>query len=475
MLELRDKIGLPSGAPARGRRPPRPRPRRGAGRSARRWSAWAGRPSRPTTRSTGSPPEAGRRQPTCPACCGRRCGTLGRLSGARRARRATPRCDATARVVDPGGDDEERHGRGGAAAQAAQRVPRPDAGARPAAARARGGPAPRQRPRPRPAVRPARAGQDDPGDDRRRRDRAADPDHQRPGHPARRRPGRDPVLARRGRGALPRRDPPDGPPGRGDALPGDGGLPGRRHRRQGPRRHRDPAGARRRSPWSAPRPGPGCCRPRCATGSASPAHLDFYATADLVTHRASARPGCSASTPTTRASPRSPGAPGARRASPTGCCAGCATGPRCTAGARRPGGRARGAGPLRRRRPRASTGSTGRCSRRSAAGSAADRWACRTLAVAVGEESDTVETVAEPFLVREGFIDPHAARPGRGAAGLGAPRADAAVAGGRNLTDRAAVGTRVTGGSVGRLRTSRLRSGTAGFRPGPLVGVVRLT
>ena len=27
-----------------------------------------------------------------------------------------------------------------------------------------------------------------------------------------------------------------------------------------------------------------------------------------------------------------------------------------------------------------------------------------TLAVAVGEESDTVETVAEPFLVREGFI-----------------------------------------------------------------------
>ncbi|MGI8718337.1 MAG: Holliday junction DNA helicase RuvB C-terminal domain-containing protein, partial [Lapillicoccus sp.] len=27
-----------------------------------------------------------------------------------------------------------------------------------------------------------------------------------------------------------------------------------------------------------------------------------------------------------------------------------------------------------------------------------------TLAVAVGEESDTVETVAEPFLVREGLI-----------------------------------------------------------------------
>ena len=27
-----------------------------------------------------------------------------------------------------------------------------------------------------------------------------------------------------------------------------------------------------------------------------------------------------------------------------------------------------------------------------------------TLAVAVGEESDTVETVAEPYLVREGYI-----------------------------------------------------------------------
>jgi Holliday junction DNA helicase RuvB len=27
-----------------------------------------------------------------------------------------------------------------------------------------------------------------------------------------------------------------------------------------------------------------------------------------------------------------------------------------------------------------------------------------TLAVAVGEESDTVETVAEPYLVREGYV-----------------------------------------------------------------------
>src|SRR5664279_2819450 len=63
-------------------------------------------------------------------------------------------------------------------------------------------------------------------------------------------------------------------------------------------------------------------------------------------------------------SPRSPVGPGGRPGSPTGCCAGSATGPRC------------GGGPV----------------------------GLSTLAVAVGEESETVETVAEPFLVREGFM-----------------------------------------------------------------------
>ena len=41
-----------------------------------------------------------------------------------------------------------------------------------------------------------------------------------------------------------------------------------------------------------------------------------------------------------------------------------------------------------------------------------------TLAVAVGEESDTVETVAEPFLVREGLITRTPAWPGRDRAGV---------------------------------------------------------
>ena len=38
-----------------------------------------------------------------------------------------------------------------------------------------------------------------------------------------------------------------------------------------------------------------------------------------------------------------------------------------------------------------------------------------TLAVAVSEEAETVEEVAEPFLVRTGLVAPHAARPGRDA------------------------------------------------------------
>ena len=96
---------------------------------------------------------------------------------------------------------------------------------------------------PRPAVRSSGAGQDLARHDHRCRAGAAHPDHQRSGHPARRRSGGRAVLAGGGRGALPGRDPPDGPSGRGDALPGDGGFPGRHHRRQGPGGHRHPPGA----------------------------------------------------------------------------------------------------------------------------------------------------------------------------------------------------------------------------------------
>ena len=51
--------------------------------------------------------------------------------------------------------------------------------------------APRPAAGPRAAVRPARAGQDQPGHDHRRRAGRRDPDHQRPGDRAGRRPGRD--------------------------------------------------------------------------------------------------------------------------------------------------------------------------------------------------------------------------------------------------------------------------------------------
>ena len=50
------------------------------------------------------------------------------------------------------------------------------------------------------------------------------------------------------------------------------------------------------------------------------------------------------------------------------------------------------------------TGSTGRCSTPCAGASAAARSGVGTLAVAVGEEAETVEEVAEPFLVRAGLL-----------------------------------------------------------------------
>ena len=49
-----------------------------------------------------------------------------------------------------------------------------------------------------------------------------------------------------------------------------------------------------------------------------------------------------------------------------------------------------------------------------------------TLAVAVAEEAETVEVVAEPFLVRHGLLARTPARPGRDPGRLGAPGPDPA-------------------------------------------------
>ena len=60
------------------------------------------------------------------------------------------------------------------------------------------------------------------------------------------------------------------------------------------------------------------------------AHMDFYQPEELESSSAG-RPGCSASRCATTARPSWPAGPAARRGSPTGCCAGSVTTPRCAA------------------------------------------------------------------------------------------------------------------------------------------------
>ena len=153
-------------------------------------------------------------------------------------------------------------------------------------------------------------------------------------------------------------------------------------------------------------------------------HLDFYEPAELERMlRRSARPARRRRS-TDEGAARSPGAPAAPPGSPTGCCAGCATGPQVRGGRRpRPGGRARRARASTRSTSAASTGSTAPFSTRCARGSAAARSGCPRSPWPWARSRETVETVAEPFLVREGLLGPHAARPGGDRRGLASPRA----------------------------------------------------
>ena len=428
----------PQGRPAHRARAGRPARRRRCGRGRRR----AGRLrvlARPTPtvvealvglgwpakQADGRGPGRGgrRRRRRSARCCGPRCGTSG---GADVSEPRDPLLPPTLVAYDDGsvevevpeqdlptsapgswrpGADEMRAGRrGGAAAPAAGRSSSGSGWCASSsslvleAATARGG-----RPRPRAAVRPARAGQDDAGDDHRGR-----AGRRRCGSPAARRsstratsPPSCPRWRRARCCSSTRSTAWPGPPRRCCTS---------RWRTSGSTSSSARAPARprsrwscRRSPSSAPPPAPACCRPRCATGSASPA------TSTTTPPRSwsaccCAPPGCSASTSSTgrgrEIAGRSRGTPADRQP---------AAAPRARLGAgarrrhRRPARRPGRAGGVRGRRHRP------RPARPRRAPRAVQRFGggpvgLTTLAVAVGEEPETVETVAEPFLVREGLV-----------------------------------------------------------------------
>ena len=217
-----------------------------------------------------------------------------------------------------------------------------------------------------------------------------------------------------------------------------------------------PLERRARSPWSAPPPGPGVLTGPLRDRFGFTAHMDFYEPAELERVLTPLGRACSASScDADGAAPRSPGAPAARRASPTGCCAGCATTPRCTPTASITRDVAHAALAVYDvdelgldRLDRAVLDGA------DAAASAADRSGCRTLAVAVGEEADTVEEVCRAVPGARRDDRPHPARPGRHGAGLDAPRHDPAARGVADSASRVCSSSQVDGGAAdGHRRT----------------------
>jgi Holliday junction DNA helicase RuvB len=171
---------------------------------------------------------------------------------------------------------------------------------------------------------------------------------------------------------------------------------------KGPARRRSRSRSRR-SPSSARRRAAACSPARCATASASPPTWSRTPRPSSSRCSSAAR-ACSRSRSGRTAPPRSPGGRAAPRASPTACCAASATTPRCGPTASSTGPVAQAAlevydvdelgldrldrEVLRRLVQRFGGGPVG----------------LSTLAVAVSEERETVEEVAEPFLVRSGLI-----------------------------------------------------------------------
>ena len=134
------------------------------------------------------------------------------------------------------------------------------------------------------------------------------------------------------------------------------------------------------------------------------AHLDFYEPAELEVDRAPVGGPARRRAARRRGGGDRPAGPAAPRASPTGCCAGSATTPRCARTAWSPATLARAALELYevddKGLDRLDRAVLGALVLRFGGGPVG----LSTLAVAVGEEAETVEVVAEPFLVRSGLI-----------------------------------------------------------------------
>ena len=263
---------------------------------------------------------------------------------------------------------------------------------------------PRRGARPRAARRPAGPRQDDARPHRPRGARRRHPLRRRPGARAQGRHRGDPHRARAARRPLRRRDPPPEPRRRGDPLPGARGLPARHRRRPGAGgAHADarPAAlhARRRDDAHGP----------ADDAAARPLRHDLPARllrdAPTWPRSSGARRGSSASRSRPRPPTRSP-----RRSRGT---------PRI---ANRILRRVRDVAEVRHagrgHRPR-SPARRSSCSRWTSAGlEHIDRELLRaiverfdggpvglsTLAVALGEEPDTIEDVYEPYLLQLGFI-----------------------------------------------------------------------
>ena len=252
---------------------------------------------------------------------------------------------------------------------------------------------------------PPGLGQDDPRHDHRPRARGQRPLHRRAGGRAGGGPRRHPDVARRAGRPVHRRDPSPEPRGRGDPLPGDGGLRAGRDDRQGARRR----GSLRLS-----------LKPFTVVGATTRAgrisgplrdrfgatyRLDFYAERRADGDRRAVgrdpRRGDRPATPradrparSRDAADREPAAqarPRPRR------------GPRRRT--RRRAGRADGDARSWRSTTRASTRRTASCWRRSSRSSARARSASQALAAVLAEEIETIEDVYEPFLLRLGFLD----------------------------------------------------------------------